>query len=117
MTFYIAKNSGHTDLIVDLARGVVRTQSNISDGGFLRNSVRLLTVNYFRKNPPPYMADWVLTTPLLTIVFQYYMIPVKELMLVRLPAGPTLNILRVRHSDTSLLSKNKQKFIWMTFLS
>ena len=29
VSFYIAKNSGDTDIIEDLARGVVRTQLNI----------------------------------------------------------------------------------------
>ena len=45
-------------------RGVSRTQSNISDGAFCRNSERLKVVKDFCKKVPPQIFDWVLNTPL-----------------------------------------------------
>ena len=35
-----------------ISRGVIRIQSNICDGAFLRNHQRLLVFNYFRKKTP-----------------------------------------------------------------
>ena len=59
-------------ILMQPSEGVFGTQPNIYNGAFRENSWRLKTINYFRKNSPSYMLDWVLYTSQLPVKKQRF---------------------------------------------
>ena len=53
---------------IESFRGISRSQSNIKDGAFCENNLKLKPVDYFRKKLHSYMFSYVVNVPLSLVI-------------------------------------------------